>query len=83
MNKFEWDLFRMHAHLSDWIYHIILNLIEPSIEKNEKIIKEFLDFEYRCYKSLDDMIGKILKNADDNTYVSIFLIMEFSPPYKY
>jgi predicted AlkP superfamily phosphohydrolase/phosphomutase len=71
MNKYEWDLFIMHAHLPDWIYHVMLNLIEPSIEKDEKVIKEFSDFEYKCYKSLDDMIGKILKNIDNNTYISI------------
>ena len=71
MNKYDWDLFIMHAHLPDWIYHVMLNLIEPSIEKNKKVIKEYSNFEYRCYKSLDNMIGKIFKNADDNTYISI------------
>ena len=71
MDNYPWDLFIMHAHLLDWIYHVMLNKIEPSIEKEPKTIKRFSEFEYKCYKSIDDMIGKIAKKADENTYISI------------
>ncbi|MFC2159205.1 alkaline phosphatase family protein [Actinomycetota bacterium] len=71
MENYPWDLFIMHAHLPDWIYHVMLNNIEPSIEKDKNVINKFSEFEYKCYKSIDDLVGKIMKIADENTFVNI------------
>jgi len=70
MQRHEWDLFFMHAHTPDWLYHIVMRELDPLSTKAERQ-EEFAFIEERCYALLDEMIGRVLRAAGGEALVVI------------
>jgi len=58
------DLFFMHAHSPDEMYHAISTFLDPSTAKGIEDIPRFQDAELHVYQSLDRMIETILSTRD-------------------
>lgn len=63
-----WNLFMMHAHATDHMYHAISNALD---NPDSKAIKPFEEAELAIYRSLDEMCGKIFSCADDETIMAM------------
>jgi len=68
LNSKPWNLFLMHAHAPDAMYHAIsnaLNIADPEARR------PFEEAELEIYKSLDEMCARIFGCADDETVMAI------------
>jgi predicted AlkP superfamily phosphohydrolase/phosphomutase len=63
-----WNLFMMHAHATDHMYHAISNALD---DRDSTARKSFEETELAVYKSLDEMCGKIFGCADDETIMAM------------
>jgi len=63
-----WNLFMMHAHATDHMYHAISNALDV---RDSTARKPFEETELAVYKSLDEMCGKIFGCADDETVMAM------------
>ncbi len=64
----EWDLFFMHAHCPDWMYHTFSRKLEPeTTERTER--ERYEKVELALYQSLDRMIETILASTDESALV--------------
>ncbi len=60
METNEWDMFFMHSHPIDWMYHLVItDMISPDRKKSEKA----WEVHRRIYECEDKMIGRILARA--------------------
>ena len=66
-----WDVFFMHNHAPDHIYHAIINKIDPAIEKDPQTLATYTKVEEGVYISLDRMLARILDVLDKNTVVAL------------
>ena len=71
MRNYEWTLFAMHAHCPDWAYHAFSNKIDPLTAESPKEAKLYGEVELRFYQSLDKMIGRIVREAGEDTLIII------------
>jgi len=62
-----WDLFFIHYHTPDWIYHAYARMIDPSL--NDQDSEYYQEIELRGYQSVDRALGRTLELADENTLV--------------
>jgi len=69
MKNKEWDIYYLHAHAPDHTYHLLLNKLDhdPDPELRNKLWKLI----EKMYISLDNMVGRILEAADDDTLVAV------------
>jgi len=67
----EWDLFFMHFHATDWIYHAYISFMDPIHTPDPEINKMAEDAERKIYQSLDEMIGRIVAAAGKETLVML------------
>ncbi len=67
----EWDLFFMHFHATDWIYHAYISFMDPLHTPDPVINKMAEDAERKVYQSLDEMIGRIVAAAGKDTLVML------------
>ena len=58
----DWDLFYMHSHPPDWMYHVIINDMDPAVTKDDAVRKRAWEAHLRIYQSQDRMIGRINEN---------------------
>ncbi len=65
----DWDVFFMHSHPPDWVYHILLTDMDPALCPDEEKRRRAWDAHLRIYQSQDQMIAQILKALDDETLV--------------
>jgi len=65
----EWDLFFMHFHPTDWIYHVIMGEMDPGLNPNAATREKAWAAHLRIYEAADQMIAKILKVCDRDTLV--------------
>ncbi len=65
----EWDIFYMQAHAPDHFYHLLINPLDH--HPDEVVRESILALERRLYISLDQMVGRILETADEETIVAI------------
>lgn len=63
-----WNLFMMHAHATDHMYHAISNALD-NLDPTAR--KPFEEAELAIYKSLDEMCAKIFGCADDETIAAM------------
>ena len=64
-----WDLFFMHAHCPDWMYHTFSRKLDPLTNPDADERAQYEQVERTLYESLDRMIGRILDCADEDTLV--------------
>lgn len=68
MEKHDWDMFFMHSHPVDWMYHLVMtDMISEDPAKREKA----WEVHRRIYEIEDRMIEKLLAKADKDTLVVI------------
>ena len=68
LNKKPWNLFMMHAHATDHMYHAISNALDNT---DPVARKSFEAAELAIYRSLDEMCAKIFSCADDETIMAM------------
>ncbi len=66
-----WDLFAMHLHCPDWAYHAMATRLDPLTEPDAAVRERFERLEREFHKAWDDMLGRILAHADDNTIIVV------------
>ena len=68
MEENEWDMFFMHSHPIDWMYHLVItDMISDDPDKSAKA----WEVHRRIYECEDRMIGRLLTQADKDTLVII------------
>jgi hypothetical protein len=67
----EWDLFAMHLHCPDWAYHAMATRLDPVTEPDASVRGRFGKLERQFHQAWDEMLGKILAYADEDTIVVI------------
>jgi len=68
MEQHEWNLFYMHSHPIDWMYHLVItDMISPDPAKREKA----WEVHRRIYEIEDRMIERLLSRADKDTLVVV------------
>ncbi|MBC7286821.1 MAG: alkaline phosphatase family protein, partial [Armatimonadetes bacterium] len=66
-----WDLFVMHLHCPDWAYHAMATRLDPLTEPDAAVRQRFERLEREFHRAWDEMLGRILAHADDNTIVVV------------
>ena len=69
MKNHEWDLFCMHSHPPDYVYHALLTDLDPLTCSDEEKRKKAWETHRKIYESQDRMIAQILEAAGDDTLV--------------
>ncbi|MCL4458884.1 MAG: alkaline phosphatase family protein [Chloroflexi bacterium] len=67
----QWDLFFLHAHTPDWMYHIFGHRFDPLTASNEQEAADYQGLELAVYQNLDALIGRITALAGEETLVII------------
>ena len=68
MQNHEWDLFYMHSHPIDWMYHVLMTDLEsPDQAKREKA----WEVHRKMYEVEDRMLARILEAVDKDTLVVV------------
>ena len=68
MKNKPWDLFAMHSHPIDWMYHAMFDKLESS---DPKVREGAWEVHRRVYESEDKLLGKILDNLDRDTVLVV------------
>jgi len=71
MNNHEWDIFYMHNHAPDWMYHGFMRDMDPVSETDKEQNRIAQEAEKNMYISLDRMIGRILEAAGEDVLTVI------------
>jgi len=66
-----WDLFAMHLHCPDWAYHGFATRIDPLTQPDAAIRDRFETLERDFHRAWDDMLGRVLSQADEETLVVV------------
>ena len=68
MKNKEWDLFAMHSHPIDWMYHALFDKLESS---DEKLRASAWEVHRRVYQAEDKLLGKIMDSIDRDTLLIV------------
>jgi len=66
LTKKDWDIFFMHEHTTDWMYHGFFRQMDPVASDDEADHVKYQDAEKRIYQSVDRMLARILSSAGDD-----------------
>jgi predicted AlkP superfamily phosphohydrolase/phosphomutase len=66
-----WDLFVMHVHAPDWMYHGWSTRLDPITEPDPKVRARFEALERELHRAWDALLGKVLAHADEDTLVAV------------
>lgn len=68
LKNHDWDLFYMHSHPIDWMYHVLISALDsPDQAKREKA----WEIHRRIYEVEDRLVAKILEAVDKDTLVCV------------
>lgn len=62
----EWDIFFMHEHTTDWMYHGFFREMDPVASDDPEDHRVYQEAEKQIYMSVDRMIKRILDVAGEN-----------------
>jgi predicted AlkP superfamily phosphohydrolase/phosphomutase len=65
----EWDLFYMHSHPPDWMYHVIISEMDEQTCTNEDLRQMAWDTHLKIYQSQDRMLERMLEVMGKDTLV--------------
>ena len=71
MREERWDLFFMHAHATDWLYHALATKADPATNPDAEERAECEKIIRGTYQALDRMIARILAAAGDDVLTII------------
>jgi len=66
-----WDLFVMHLHSPDWMYHSIATSLDPVTEPASEARERAERLEREFHRAWDAMLGKILRHAAEDVLVAV------------
>jgi len=69
LKNYEWDLFYMHSHPTDWVYHAVMNDMDPEMCPDEEKRKAAWKTHLEIYQTQDRLLADILEVLDDDTLV--------------
>ena len=69
LTKNDWDLFCMHSHPIDWMYHVVLTSMDPAANRSAEEQRQAWDVHRRIYQSQDRMLARILETLGKDTLV--------------
>ncbi|MCZ6631863.1 MAG: alkaline phosphatase family protein [bacterium] len=67
----KWDLLMIETHASDYTSHFFLGQADPSSGADPSVLKRSRNGVIRTYASIDRMIGRIRKLADEDTVIAV------------
>jgi len=67
----EWDLFYMHVHSTDWMYHGFMNDMDPVTERDTEKNRIAQEAEKNIYISVDRLVGSVVEAAGEESLVII------------
>jgi predicted AlkP superfamily phosphohydrolase/phosphomutase len=67
MTKYPWDLFCMHSHPIDWIYHSVLTEMDENTCTSKEKYRDAWDLHLRVHQSQDRMLARIVDAAGADT----------------
>ncbi len=67
ITKYPWDLFYMHSHPIDWVYHSILTEMDEHTCTSKEAHRKAWDFHLKLLQSQDRMLGRIVEAAGEDT----------------
>ncbi|MBW2141342.1 MAG: alkaline phosphatase family protein [Deltaproteobacteria bacterium] len=66
MQNHEWDLFFMHSHPIDWMYHVLISQLESP---DEKVRAKAWEAHRKMYEVEDRMLARLLEAAGKDTLI--------------
>ena len=66
-----WDMYFLHIHTIDWIYHTFSVELEPLLARNQELIPYYQDIELRLHQGVDRCLGEIIEAAGDDALVVV------------
>jgi len=69
MRNHEWNLFFMHDHAPDWMYHTFSTQMDPATSPSPEVADRHGQAELRIYQAIDNMVGAMVDCADRETLV--------------
>jgi predicted AlkP superfamily phosphohydrolase/phosphomutase len=67
LTKKPWQLFYMHSHPPDWIYHAILTHMDEKTCASRELYEKAWEMHLKVYQSQDRMLGRIMEAAGEDT----------------
>ncbi|MCX5997895.1 MAG: alkaline phosphatase family protein [Chloroflexi bacterium] len=67
LTKYPWDLFYMHSHPIDWVYHSILTEMDENTCTSKELNKNAWEMHLKVLQSQDRMLGRIVEAAGEDT----------------
>jgi len=67
ITKYPWDLFYMHIHTIDWVYHSILTEMDENTCAGKESYRNAWDFHLKMLQSQDRLLGRIVEAAGEDT----------------
>ena len=67
LTKKPWQLFYMHCHPPDWIYHAILTHMDEKTCASRELYEKAWDMHLKVYQSQDRLLGRIMEAAGEDT----------------
>ncbi|MBL7212763.1 MAG: alkaline phosphatase family protein [Desulfobacteraceae bacterium] len=65
----DWDVFFMHSHPTDYIYHHLMTDLDPNTCASPERYEEAWDIHRELYRRADRYLGRLLDLMDDDTLV--------------
>ena len=69
LTKKPWQLFYMHSHPPDWIYHAILTHMDEKTCASRELYEKAWEMHLKVYQSQDRMLGRILESVGEDTLI--------------
>ena len=66
-----WDMYFMHVHTIDWIYHTFSIELEPLLASDKSLIPYYQDIELKLYQGVDWCLGEIVEAAGEDALVVV------------
>ena len=73
MENNDWSLCFFHTHPTDSVYHYLMTELDPATCSSKEANEHAWEFHRRLYRSTDEMLGKLLKCADDGETLIILV----------
>jgi predicted AlkP superfamily phosphohydrolase/phosphomutase len=80
-----WDLFFMHVHTPDWVYHTFSSELDPITAPDMETALRMEGIERALYEGVDRLFGRIVEVLDDNTLIVVVSdhgCVAFGTPFK-
>ena len=67
----EWDIFYMHSHPTDFIYHYLITQLDPELADSPERHKEAVELHKKVYMGADETLGRIMEVLGDDVFTIV------------